>query len=58
VCVAESGVATAGDAARLVAEGADAVLCGEALMRAGDPGSRCAEFAAAALAAVGERAAR
>src|SRR4029077_1441903 len=31
VCVAESGVATAADAARLVAEGADAVLCGEAL---------------------------
>ena len=33
VCIAESGVATAADAARLVAEGADAVLCGEALMR-------------------------
>jgi indole-3-glycerol phosphate synthase len=51
VCVAESGVATAEDAARLVAEGADAVLCGEALMRAADPGARCAELVAAARAA-------
>jgi indole-3-glycerol phosphate synthase len=48
LCVAESGVATAADAARLVAEGADAVLCGEALMRAADPGARCAELVAAA----------
>ena len=58
VCVAESGVATAADAARLVAEGADAVLCGEALMRAGEPGGRCAEFAAAARAAATGRAPR
>ena len=58
VCVAESGVASAADAARLVAEGADAVLCGEALMRAGEPGGRCAEFAAAARAAALERAPR
>jgi indole-3-glycerol phosphate synthase len=58
VCVAESGVASAADAARLVADGADAVLCGEALMRASEPGSCCAEFVAAAHAAVGGRAAR
>jgi indole-3-glycerol phosphate synthase len=58
VCVAESGVASAADAARLVAEGADAVLCGEALMRAGEPGSRCAEFVAAAGAAALQRAPR
>ena len=56
VCIAESGVATAADAARLVAEGADAVLCGEALMRAGEPGSRCAEFVDAARTAASERA--
>jgi indole-3-glycerol phosphate synthase len=58
VCVAESGVVSAADAARLVAEGADAVLCGEALMRAGEPGGRCAEFAVAARAAALERAPR
>ena len=58
VCIAESGVATAADAARLVAEGADAVLCGEALMRAGEPGSRCAEFVDAARTAASERASR
>jgi indole-3-glycerol phosphate synthase len=56
VCVAESGVVDAEDAARLVADGADAVLCGEALMRAGEPGGRCAEFVAAARAAAVERA--
>jgi indole-3-glycerol phosphate synthase len=58
VCVAESGVVDAADAARLVGEGADAVLCGEALMRAGDPGARCAEFVAAARAAARERGVR
>jgi indole-3-glycerol phosphate synthase len=51
VCVAESGVVTTADVARLVGEGADAVLCGEALMRAADPGARCAEMVAAARAA-------
>jgi indole-3-glycerol phosphate synthase len=51
VCVAESGVATPADVARLVAEGADAVLCGEALMRAADPGACCAEMVEAARAA-------
>jgi indole-3-glycerol phosphate synthase len=48
VCVAESGVRTAADVARLVGEGADAVLVGEALMRHPDPGALCAELAAAA----------
>ena len=37
VVVAESGVRDAGDARRLRAAGADAVLVGEALMRTGDP---------------------
>ena len=58
VCIAESGVVDAGDAARLVSDGADAVLCGEALMRAGEPGGCCAEFVAAARAAALERASR
>jgi indole-3-glycerol phosphate synthase len=37
VIVAESGVATTADVRRLVGEGADAVLVGEALVRDGDP---------------------
>lgn len=49
--VAESGVRTPGDAARLVGEGADAVLVGEALLRAVDPGACCAAVVAAARAA-------
>ena len=53
VCVAESGVRTAEDAARLVGEGADCVLIGEALMRAADPAAACAEMAAAVAAAGG-----
>jgi indole-3-glycerol phosphate synthase len=51
LCVAESGVHSAGDAARLVSEGADAVLVGEALMRATSPSEACAEMVAAAHAA-------
>jgi len=39
VFVAESGVASVADAARARAWGADAVLVGEALMRAADPGA-------------------
>ena len=50
VSVAESGVRTADDVRRLVGEGADAVLVGEALMRHADPGALCAEFVAAAAA--------
>ncbi len=49
--VAESGVRTPDDAARLVAAGAGAVLVGEALMRAPDPGATCAAMVAAARAA-------
>lgn len=50
-CVAESGVRTPEDAGRLVAEGADAVLVGEALMRASFPAELCASIVAAARAA-------
>jgi indole-3-glycerol phosphate synthase len=51
LCIAESGVRSAADAARLVNEGADAVLVGEALMRAASPSDACAEMVAAARAA-------
>jgi indole-3-glycerol phosphate synthase len=37
VCVAESGIHTAQDVARLLAAGVDAFLIGEALMTAPDP---------------------
>jgi indole-3-glycerol phosphate synthase len=47
-CVAESGVRTPGDVTRLVNEGADAVLIGEALMRAASPAVACAAMVAAA----------
>lgn len=50
-CIAESGVRTPHDAARLVSEGADSVLVGEALMRAASPAALCAEIVAAARAA-------
>ena len=39
VRVAESGIRCAADAARMAAAGADAVLVGETLMRASDPGA-------------------
>ena len=51
VTVAESGVRTASDVTRLVGEGADAVLVGEALMRAPEPAALLAEMVAAAEAA-------
>jgi indole-3-glycerol phosphate synthase len=51
VCIAESGVRSGADVARLVGEGADAVLVGEALMRHADPGAFCAELVAAAVSA-------
>jgi indole-3-glycerol phosphate synthase len=44
VAVSESGIATAADAARVRAAGAHAVLVGEALMRAADPGALIEEF--------------
>jgi indole-3-glycerol phosphate synthase len=53
VRVAESGIRHAADAARCAAEGADAVLVGEALVTGGDP-----RAAAAAMVAAGSREAR
>jgi len=49
--VAESGVRNAADVARLVGEGADAVLAGEALMRAAQPAGLCRSFVDAARGA-------
>ena len=51
VTVAESGVRDAADVHRLVTEGADAVLVGEALMRSDQPGPLLAEMVAAAESA-------
>jgi indole-3-glycerol phosphate synthase len=51
LCIAESGVRSADDAARLVREGADSVLVGEALMRAPSPADALAEMVDAARAA-------
>jgi indole-3-glycerol phosphate synthase len=47
VRVAESGIAGPADAARYAAEGADAVLVGEALVRDGDPRRAAAELISA-----------
>jgi indole-3-glycerol phosphate synthase len=55
VTVAESGVHDAADVTRLVGEGADAVLVGEALMRAANPASALAAMVAAAEAAGASR---
>lgn len=44
VTVAESGILTAADAARMTAAGYDAVLVGEALVRAPDPAALVAEM--------------
>lgn len=46
-CVAESGVRSAEDVRRLRAEGADAILVGEVLMRAADPAAVCSDLVAA-----------
>jgi indole-3-glycerol phosphate synthase len=51
ICIAESGVRNPADVSRLVNEGADAVLIGEALMRANSPAAACAAMVAAARAA-------
>jgi indole-3-glycerol phosphate synthase len=48
VCVAESGIRDAETVARMVDDGADAVLVGEALMRASSPRDTCAAMVAAA----------
>ncbi|MBV9099886.1 MAG: indole-3-glycerol-phosphate synthase [Candidatus Dormibacteraeota bacterium] len=53
ICVAESGVRSPDDARRMVSEGADAVLVGEAMLRAESPGAACGELAQAARAAAG-----
>jgi indole-3-glycerol phosphate synthase len=44
VFVAESGIKTAADVARMRAAGADAILVGETLMRAPDPGQALQEL--------------
>jgi indole-3-glycerol phosphate synthase len=46
IAVAESGIKTAADVRRLRDEGADAILVGETLMRAPDPGAALAELLA------------
>jgi indole-3-glycerol phosphate synthase len=51
VRVAESGIATSADLARLRAAGFDAFLIGESLMRQADPGAALAELLAGAAAA-------
>ena len=55
LCIAESGVRDTDDAARLIADGADAVLVGEALMRARSPREACAAVVAAARSAAAAR---
>jgi indole-3-glycerol phosphate synthase len=49
--VAESGIATGEDLARLRGAGFDAFLIGESLMRKADPGAALAELLAGATAA-------
>ncbi|HSP65162.1 MAG TPA: indole-3-glycerol phosphate synthase TrpC [Candidatus Deferrimicrobium sp.] len=56
VTVAESGARGSADVARLVGEGADAVLVGEALMRSDQPAALLAEMVTAAETAAGRRA--
>ncbi len=51
LCVAELGVRTPDDVTRLVNEGADAVLVGEALMRAASPAAASAAMVVAARTA-------
>ena len=56
--VAESGVASAADAARVAAAGYDLALIGTALMRHPSPGALARELLAAGRAARAERAGR
>jgi indole-3-glycerol phosphate synthase len=51
VCIAESGIRDAAGAAAMIGAGADAVLVGEALMRAESPAALCAEIVSAVGAA-------
>jgi indole-3-glycerol phosphate synthase len=53
LCIAESGVRSTDDVARLVREGADAVLMGEVLLRAASPADACAAMVAAGREAAG-----
>jgi indole-3-glycerol phosphate synthase len=55
VTVAESGVRDAGDVSRLIGEGADCVLVGEALMRTAEPGPMLVEMVAAAESTAARR---
>ncbi|MGH7722822.1 MAG: indole-3-glycerol phosphate synthase TrpC [Candidatus Dormibacteria bacterium] len=55
VTVAESGVRDGADVTRLIGEGADALLVGEALLRAPEPAALLAEMVAAAESAAGAR---
>jgi len=55
VCVAESGIRDAAAAAAMVNAGADAVLVGEALMRAESPAALCADIVSAVGAAAKRR---
>lgn len=55
VVVAESGVRGADDVARYAANGANAILVGEALVSDATPRERIAEFAAAGAAAIAAR---
>ena len=50
VVVSESGIATGEDVARLGASGVHAVLVGEAILRADDPGARVSELSGQARA--------
>ena len=50
LCISESGVRTPEDVTRLVGEGADAVLIGEALLRADSPVAACSAMVAAGRA--------
>ena len=47
--VSESGIRSAADARQVWEWGANAVLCGESLMRSGDPGRTIQEYMAAVL---------
>ena len=55
-CVAESGVASSADAARLAAQGYDVALVGSALMQSGDPLLLAAAMLKAGRAAASVRA--
>jgi indole-3-glycerol phosphate synthase len=52
ILISESGISSPADVSRLIACGADAVLVGEALMRAPDPAARLRELLALSRATV------